>query len=179
MVKNTMGEIVQNGADRDRFYMALALNEAREAAAAGEIPVGAVVVCGDKVIARGHNRREALQDPTAHAEVLALQTASSYLKSWRLEDCALYVTLEPCIMCVGAILQARIARLVFGCLDPKAGAVESLYRLCDDSRLNHTLPVSRGVMESECSRILSEFFADLRKKKLSAPAFMPAGQVSR
>jgi tRNA(adenine34) deaminase len=159
----------------DLCYMDLALGEARLAAAAGEIPVGAVVVHGGKVIARDHNRREALHDPTAHAEVLALQAASARLKSWRLEDCALYVTLEPCLMCVGAILQARVSRLIFGCRDPKAGAVESLYRLCDDSRLNHTLPVTRGVMENDCSNILSEFFADLRKKKLSALSFYSGG----
>ena len=169
--KNPMDEIMQNAADRDRFYMDLALSEAREAAAAGEIPVGAVMVCDGEAIARAHNRREELQNPTAHAEVLALQAASSHLKSWRLEDCSLYVTLEPCIMCVGAILQARVSRLVFGCLDPKAGAVESLYRLCEDSRLNHTLPVTRGVMENECSAILSEFFARLRAAKRVGTAF--------
>jgi tRNA(adenine34) deaminase len=177
MVENPMDEITQLAAVRDRFYMDLALSEAREAAAAGEIPVGAVVACDGEVIARDHNRREELQKPTAHAEVLALQAASSHLKSWRLEDCSLYVTLEPCIMCAGAILQGRIARLVFGCLDPKAGAVESLYRLCEDSRLNHTLPVTRGVMENECSAILSEFFADLRKKKLSALSFFDGGEA--
>jgi tRNA(adenine34) deaminase len=146
----------------DRVYMELALSEAREAVEAGEIPVGAVVVRNGEVIARGRNRREELQSPVAHAEVLALQAAASHLKSWRLEECSLYVTLEPCLMCVGAILQARISRLIFGCLDPKAGAVESLYRLCDDSRLNHTLPVTHGIMENECSRILSEFFGRLR-----------------
>lgn len=160
-----MHELKANIPDRDRDYMELALREARRAAEAGEIPVGAVVVSGGEVIARAHNRREALQDPTAHAEVIALQAASACLKSWRLEECSLYVTLEPCIMCVGAILQARVARLVFACRDQKAGAVESLYRLCDDSRLNHTLPVTRGVMETECSGILTEFFSRLRDEK--------------
>lgn len=163
-----MKKIEPNADASDLFYMDLALVEARKAAAAGEIPVGALVVCDGEVIARAHNRREELQNPMAHAEALALQAASSHLKSWRLEDCSLYVTLEPCVMCVGAILQARVARLVFACLDPKAGAVESLYRLCEDSRLNHTLPVTRGVMNNECSAILSEFFADLRRKKLAA-----------
>jgi tRNA(adenine34) deaminase len=177
MFKNPMDKIVQNAADRDRFYMDLALNEAREAFAAGEIPVGSVVVYDGEAIARVHNRREELQNPLAHAEVLALQAASACLNSWRLEDCSLYVTLEPCLMCVGAILQARVSRLVFGCLDPKAGAVESLYRLCEDSRLNHTLPVTRGVMENECSAILSEFFANLRKRKLSAIRSHPGGVV--
>ncbi|HEY1267611.1 MAG TPA: nucleoside deaminase [Candidatus Binatia bacterium] len=145
--------------------MRLALDEARAAAAAGEIPVGAVVVANDIVLARAHNVREARQSALAHAEILAIEAGSARLKSWRLEGCTIYVTLEPCIMCVGAILQARIARLVFGCLDPKAGAVESLYRLCEDARLNHRLPVAGGVLGQECSRILSDFFADLRRRK--------------
>lgn len=170
-----MADITRHIAELDRFYMGLALAEAREAAAAGEVPVGAVVVRGAQVLGLGRNRREALQNPLAHAEALALQAASSHLNSWRLEECSLYVTLEPCLMCAGAILQARVARLVFGCLDPKAGAVESLYRLCEDARLNHTLPVTRGVMENDCSAILSEFFAELRKSKLSAPRFHSAG----
>lgn len=149
----------------DRFYMELALGEARRAAEAGEIPVGAVVVCNGEVITRAHNRREELQSPMAHAEVLALEAAAADRKSWRLDECSLYVTLEPCLMCVGAILQARVSRLVFGCLDPKGGAVESLYRLCEDPRLNHRLPVTSGVLDSECGAILSGFFADLRKNK--------------
>jgi tRNA(adenine34) deaminase len=157
--------------DADRVYMELALIEARQAAQAGEIPVGAIVVYHEDVIARAYNRREEMQNPAAHAEVLALQAAASHLKSWRLDECSLYVTLEPCVMCAGAILQARISRLIFGCLDPKAGAVESLYRLCDDSRLNHTLPVTRGIMENECSRILSEFFGRLRSTKRACTSF--------
>jgi tRNA(adenine34) deaminase len=163
--KNLMDKFAVNDDDRDHFYMEMALREAGEAADAGEIPVGAVVVYDGEVIARAHNQREELQNPTAHAEVLALQIAALHLKSWRLEECSLYVTLEPCLMCVGVILQSRISRLIFGCLDPKAGAVESLYRLCDDSRLNHTLPVTRGVMENECGRILSGFFGRLRSTK--------------
>lgn len=149
----------------DESYMRAALDEARAAAAADEIPVGAVVVANGAVVARAHNLREERQNALAHAEILAIETASARLKSWRLEECTIYVTLEPCIMCVGAILQARIARLVFGCLDPKAGAVESLYRLCEDARLNHRLPVTRGILAEDCSRILSEFFSDLRKGK--------------
>ncbi|HEY6200419.1 MAG TPA: nucleoside deaminase [Candidatus Binatia bacterium] len=145
--------------------MRVALDEARAAAAAGEIPVGAIVVANDAVLARAHNLREERQSALAHAEILAIETASARLKSWRLEECTIYVTLEPCIMCVGAILQARIARLVFGCLDPKAGAVESLYRLCEDTRLNHRLPVTGGILTEDCSRILSDFFSDLRKGK--------------
>lgn len=144
--------------------MEIALQEAARAAEKEEIPVGAVVVCQGRVIGRAHNRREELQRPTAHAEILALESSSSALGGWRLHECALYVTLEPCIMCVGAILQARIARLVFGCLDPKGGAVESLYRLCEDPRLNHRLEVTRGVLENECGRILSQFFVRLRAK---------------
>jgi tRNA(adenine34) deaminase len=154
----------ESGADLS--YMRLALDEARAAAAAGEIPVGAAIVANGAVLARAHNLREARQSALAHAEILALEAASARLKSWRLEDCTLYVTLEPCVMCVGAILQARIARLVFGCLDPKAGAVASLYRLCEDARLNHRLPVAGGVMAEDCGKILSDFFSDLRKGKL-------------
>lgn len=159
-----MDDFYSPGASEDRLYMALALREAARAAEKEEIPVGAVIVSQGKVVAQGHNRREELQRPTAHAEILALEDSSSALGSWRLHECTLYVTLEPCIMCVGAILQARISRLVFGCLDPKGGAVESLYRLCEDSRLNHHPTVTRGVMEQECSQVLTDFFSRLRKK---------------
>ena len=159
-----MDNFFSHGLPEERLYMQLALEEAARAAEKEEIPVGAVVVCGGTVIARAHNRREELQSPTAHAEILALQESSMALGSWRLNGCTLYVTLEPCIMCVGAILQARISRLVFGCLDPKGGVVESLYRLCEDPRLNHRPVVTRGVMEKECGQILSEFFAHLRAK---------------
>ena len=151
-------------APEDSHYMEFALEEAAKAAEKEEIPVGAVVVWEGKVVGRGHNQREELQSPMAHAEILALQEASSRLRSWRLHECILYVTLEPCIMCVGAILQARISRLVFGCLDPKGGAVESLYRLCEDPRLNHHPAVTRGVLEGECGQILTEFFGRLRMK---------------
>ncbi|MBI4528891.1 MAG: nucleoside deaminase [Deltaproteobacteria bacterium] len=155
---------------QDLFYMKLALKEAASAGEAQEIPVGAVVVYRGEVIGRGHNRREQLQSPVAHAEILALQEAASRLRSWRLCDCTLYVTLEPCIMCVGAVLQARIPRLVFGCLDPKGGAVESLYRLCDDSRLNHSVAVTSGVLADDCGQILSRFFARMREKKSTTTA---------
>ena len=149
----------------DISFMVQALQQAQEAAREDEIPVGALIVRNNVVIAKGRNQREALQDPTAHAEVFALKQTTSALKSWRLNDCTLYVTLEPCIMCVGAILQARIARLVFGCLDPKAGAVESLYRMCEDARLNHRVEVSRGILDHECAEILENFFSDLRRAK--------------
>ena len=155
-------------ADEDRLYMDLALQEAGRAAEKEEIPVGAVIVCQGRVVGQAHNRREELQSPTAHAEILALEDSSKLIGGWRLHECTLYVTLEPCIMCVGAILQARIARLVFGCLDPKGGAVESLYRLCEDPRLNHHPALTSGVSEGECAEILDEFFARLRKKKRAA-----------
>ena len=151
--------------NRDRFYMELALQEAGRAAEEGEIPVGAVIVKEGEVIGQAHNRREGLQSPISHAEIMAIEAASSHLRSWRLHGCVLYVTLEPCIMCVGAILQARLPRLLFGCPDPKAGAVESLYRLCEDDRLNHRVAVTRGVLEDECSAVLTKFFNDLRRKK--------------
>ena len=149
--------------DIDVDYMRLALDEARQAAAEGEVPVGAVVVCAEDVIGRGHNQRETQQSPLAHAEILAIQAASSHLRNWRLSECDLYVTLEPCVMCVGAILQARIRRLVFGCLDAKAGAVESLFGLCDDARLNHRLPAAGGVLARESADLLESFFKVLRK----------------
>lgn len=160
-----MRRFLSAGEDRELFYMDLALQEAAKAAAEGEIPVGAVVVHQGGVVGRGHNRREKLQDPTAHAEILALREAAEHLQSWRLQGCTLYVTMEPCIMCVGGLLQARISRLVFGCLDSKGGAVESLYRLCEDPRLNHRLVVQRGILEEECSKILTAFFPRLRKEE--------------
>ena len=152
----------------DAGFMLKALGEAKRAGREEEIPVGALVVRSGAVIAAGRNQRETLQDPTAHAEMLVLREAARALNSWRLDECTLYVTLEPCIMCVGAILQARIARLVFGCLDPKAGAVASLYQMCNDARLNHRVEVSSGMLQGECSEILAAFFADLRLRKKRA-----------
>ena len=150
---------------RDVFYMELALAEAREAALRDEVPVGAVVVHGDRIVGRGYNRREERQSPLCHAELLAIEEASTALQTWRLTACDIYVTLEPCIMCVGAILQARMRRLVFGCLDAKAGAVESLYQLCQDERLNHRLPAQAGVLRDECALLLKDFFSQLRTRK--------------
>ena len=149
----------------DASYMRQALVEARLAAASGEVPIGAIVVWQGQIIGKGYNRREALQSPTAHAEILAIEDAAHFFRSWRLNECELYVTLEPCIMCVGAILQARIRRLIFGCLDAKAGAVESMYRLCDDPRLNHRLPATGGVLRQECAALLEKFFGKLRETK--------------
>ena len=144
------------------MWMGLALDLAREAAAAGEVPVGAIVVKDGRVIGRGANRREADQDPIAHAEILAIAEAAHAVGHWRLEDTTLYATLEPCPMCAGAILNARIPRVVYGCADPKAGAVLSLYTLLDDPRLNHRCEVVAGVRALECSEILTAFFEALR-----------------
>jgi len=143
--------------------MLRALAEARQAAEEGEIPVGAVVVRGEQIIASAHNQREALRDPTAHAEMLAITQASESVNSWRLTDCTIYVTLEPCPMCAGAILNARIARVVYGAPDAKSGAVESLFRLLGDARLNHRAEIVRGVLSDECRWLLTEFFAERRQ----------------
>jgi tRNA(adenine34) deaminase len=146
----------------DAEAMGLALAEARRAAAAGEVPVGAVVVAGDQVIGAAGNQRETDRDPTAHAEILALRQAAASLGGWRLSDATLYVTLEPCPMCAGALVAGRVGRLVFGAPDPKAGACGSLYNLCVDPRLNHELPVLSGVREAECAAVLREWFAGRR-----------------
>jgi tRNA(adenine34) deaminase len=142
--------------------MGLALAEAREALALGEVPVGAVVVWGDEIVARAHNLREATADPLGHAELLAIQQAARRLGLWRLDRATLVVTLEPCPMCMGAVLQARIPRLVYGAADPKAGAAGTLFDLTDDPRLNHRVEVVRGVREEEAAGILRSFFVDRR-----------------
>jgi tRNA(adenine34) deaminase len=144
-------------------FMQLALDEAERAFREGEVPIGAVVVHQDRVIARAHNQREQLHDPTAHAEMIAITQAAESLQSWRLEDCTLYVTLEPCPMCAGAILQARLPTVVYGAADPKAGAVATLYRLLDDPRLNHRCQVVASVLAERCSEILSRFFQAQRR----------------
>ncbi len=143
--------------------MGLALEEARRAAAAGEVPVGAVVVLGGQVIGRGHNAPIALGDPTAHAEVVALREAARKHGNYRLPGAVLYCTVEPCPMCCGAALQARIARLVYGAADPKAGAARSLYRLLEDPRLNHRATVTGGVRGGECGALLEGFFESKRR----------------
>ncbi len=147
----------------DSHFMALALQEAEIAASKDEVPVGAIIVRDNRVIAAAHNLREQLRDPTAHAEMLAITQAASEVDSWRLEGCTLYVTLEPCPMCAGAILQARIARVVYGAADPKAGAVASLYQLLQDSRLNHRVEVQASVLAEECGAILTNFFQQKRR----------------
>jgi tRNA(adenine34) deaminase len=145
--------------------MGIALREARKAAERGEVPIGALVVRDGKVLGRGYNLREASRDPVAHAEIIAIRKAAKKEVSWRLTGATIYVTLEPCIMCMGAMLLARIDRLVFGCHDPKGGAAGSLYDLSDDQRLNHRIRVTPAVREAECAAILSAFFAALRREK--------------
>jgi tRNA(adenine34) deaminase len=144
-------------------FMRLALREAEQALAEDEVPIGAVVVHHQRVIASAHNQREQLRDPTAHAEMIAVTQAAASLGSWRLEDCTLYVTLEPCAMCAGAIVLARIPRLVYGAADPKAGAVHSLYQLLSDPRLNHRAEVVAGVCAAPCAELLSRFFQAKRR----------------
>lgn len=142
--------------------MRVALQEARAAAAHGDVPVGAVVVRDGEIIARRHNERELTNDPTAHAEVLALRDAAASIGSWRLDDCTLVVTLEPCLMCAGAALSSRIGTLVFGAADLKAGATGSLYCVVTDPRLNHNPPTVHGVLQDECAALLTDFFAGKR-----------------
>lgn len=150
--------------DADSLFMMRALQLADQAASEDEVPVGAVVVHGNRIIGSGYNQREALNDPTAHAEMIAITQAAATLDSWRLEDCTLFVTLEPCPMCAGAIVQARVPRVVYGARDPKAGAVDSLFRLLDDPRLNHRASVTGGVLGDQCGMLLSEFFAAKRRQ---------------
>ncbi len=151
----------------DYDFMGLALEEARAAAAEGEAPIGAVVVCDGEIVSRARNRRECDTDPTAHAELIAVREASRRLGRWRLSDCTVYVTLEPCPMCAGALVNARIGRLVYGAADPKAGAVGSLLDLSADARLNHRYPVTWGVRAEECSALLKEFFRSIRDARES------------
>jgi tRNA(Arg) A34 adenosine deaminase TadA len=146
----------------DQTMMELALAEALEASANGDVPVGAVVVHDGEVIARAHNRRECDRDPTAHAELIALKRAAAVLGRWRLTGCTLYVTLEPCAMCAGALALARIDRLVYGCDDPKTGACGSVTDLVREPRLNHRIDVARGVCADECQAMLKEFFKGCR-----------------
>jgi len=148
----------------DEHWMRQALKLAQQAADQDEVPVGAIIVHKNKIIASAFNQREQLADPTAHAEMIAITQAASHLNSWRLLECSMFVTLEPCPMCAGAILQSRIPRIVYGALDPKAGAVVSLFQLLNDPRLNHRCETLSGVLADECGKILTEFFD--RKRKL-------------
>jgi tRNA(adenine34) deaminase len=151
-------------AGEDERWMRLALKEAEKAFESGEVPVGAVVVHENRIIGRGYNQTEGLKDPTAHAEIIAIGAAASYLQSWRLTDCSLYVTLEPCAMCAGAMVLARLDRLIFGPYDPKAGACGSLMNIVWDSRLNHKVAITPGVLAGECRAILKSFFQRLREE---------------
>lgn len=153
----------QEGSE-DEKYMRMALEEAKEAFREGEVPVGAVLVMGGKVLARARNRCETLCDPTAHAEMLALREACSLVKNYRLPGCRLYVTVEPCLMCTGALHLARLERVVYGCADPKAGAMGSRYSIHSDRKLNHTMEVRSGVLEDECGLLMSSFFRRLRQR---------------
>lgn len=145
---------------RHADYMALALDEARLALERGDVPVGAVLVCDGEIVARGHNTREALHDPTGHAELNAIREGAARLGRWRLHGCTLYVTLEPCPMCAAALVQARLERLVYGAMDPKQGAAGSLWNLVEDPRLNHRVEVVASVREAECAAMLRRFFRD-------------------
>jgi tRNA(adenine34) deaminase len=149
-------------AEEDIYFMELAREEAMLAYRAGEVPVGAVVVRDRQVLARAHNLREASCDPSAHAEILALRASTEASDTWRLSGATLYVTMEPCIMCSGAIINARVGRLVYGCRDVKAGGVDSLYSILSDRRLNHQVAVTAGVLEEDCAAMLRQFFRERR-----------------
>jgi tRNA(adenine34) deaminase len=144
-------------------FMRAALREAEQALAEDEVPIGAVIVRGERVIAAAHNQREQLHDPTAHAEMIAITQAAEALGDWRLEECLLYVTLEPCPMCAGAIIQARIPWVIYGAADPKAGAVHTLYQLLSDPRLNHRCQTTPGILAAECGALLTRFFQEKRR----------------
>lgn len=146
----------------NKIFMKEALREAEKAYTKGEVPIGAVIVYGDKIIARAHNLKEERQDPTAHAEILAIRDAALYLNSWRLKDTTIYVTLEPCPMCAGALVQARVDTLVFGLWDGKAGAAGSLINIAHFPKFNHRIEIFGGIMEEECKHIMQRFFAKRR-----------------
>jgi len=154
----------ENQSDTDERFMREALREAEKAAEKGEVPIGCVVVHDGRIVGRGHNLREQLQDSTAHAEMIAISAACGTIGSWRLEDCTLYVTLEPCSMCAGAIVLSRIGRVVFGPRDPKGGACRSLFQITDDDRLNHTVELTEGVLDERSTLLLKSFFQNLRAK---------------
>ncbi len=150
---------------KDEFYMGKALEQAKIAAAVGEIPIGAVIIYQKKAIARAYNLRESLPCATAHAELLAIEKACKALNRWRLTGCTLYVTVEPCPMCAGAVVNSRLDRVVYGCADPKAGAAESLFHLLDHPSLNHRAAVTGGVRQEECAALLKDFFRQRRQQQ--------------
>ena len=154
--------------NEDERYMRIAIDQANIAAENGDVPIGAVVVYKDQLIAKAYNQREQLADPTAHAEIIALTQAAAARENWHLNGCTIYVTLEPCPMCAGALVLSRMDRLVYSCDDPKSGAVKSLYNIVQDERLNHRLEVTSGVLADDCSKLLQDFFQQRRTKKKSA-----------
>lgn len=149
----------------DKYFMNLALNEAKKARDLGEVPIGAVIVRDERLIANGYNKREMLKNPLAHAEILAINEASKKLDSWRLLNCTMYVTIEPCTMCAGAIVNSRIQRLVIGSMDPKMGACGSVVDLVKNEKFNHRVDLTSGILKDECSKIMRDFFKELRNKK--------------
>lgn len=149
----------------DEKYMNKAIAQAKKAAANGDVPIGCVIVYEDRIIARGYNKRNLKKTTLAHAELLAIEKASKVLGDWRLEECTMYVTLEPCQMCAGAIVQARISRVVMGCMNAKAGCAGSVYNLLEEPRFNHQVEITKDVCTEECSKMMSDFFRELRKKK--------------
>lgn len=164
-----MGQAQEGNAVRGpEFFMGEALKEAEKALKMDEVPVGAIIEQNGKIVGRGHNRTEGDKDPTAHAEIIAIRQATEALGGWRLTGCRLYVTTEPCSMCAGAILLARIEKLFIGTMDSKAGACGSLYNILQDSRLNHFVEIETGILERECSTIMKEFFKMLRGRKYTA-----------
>jgi tRNA(adenine34) deaminase len=154
---------------QDERWMEFALKEAEQAYKRKEVPIGAVIVHENRIIGRGYNQTETLQDPTAHAEMIAITAAATQLTSWRLENCTLYATLEPCAMCAGAIVLARIERVVFGSHDPKAGACGTLFNIVQDDRLNHRVEMVNGVLSERCSALLKDFFAKVRSDGMGKP----------
>ena len=164
--------------EQDRQFMQLALKEAEKAGALGEVPIGAIIVYRGEVIAAASNLRETTQNAVTHAELMAIQQACKKIGSWRLEETTLYVTLEPCPMCAGAILQSRIPRVVYGARDVKAGCVDSLYRLLNDPRFNHECEVTEGVLAEECGQILTDFFRALRERKKAQKLARKAAELA-
>ncbi len=163
-MRDEPGDSVLSG-DEDQRFMRTAIAAAEIADENGDVPIGAVIVYKNQIIAKAYNQREQLADPTAHAEIIALTQAAAFLESWRLHGCTIYVTLEPCPMCAGALVLARMDRLVFGCDDPKSGACGSLYNIVEDERLNHRLKVTAGVLAEQCSEQLQDFFQQRRLRK--------------
>jgi tRNA(adenine34) deaminase len=149
---------------QDERYMQMAIEQAQIAEENGDVPIGAVIVCENRIIGKAYNQREQLQDPTAHAEIIALTQAAAALDNWHLNGCTIYVTLEPCPMCAGALVLSRMDRLVYGCDDHKAGACKSLYNIVQDERLNHRLEVTSGVLAEKCGQLLRDFFSQRREK---------------